>query len=467
MLAFDSTATDLAADPNGAVRDVFVRDLGTRATRLVSRPAAGGGADGPSDSAVLSGSGVLVAFVSAATNLVDGDANGRRDVFTRNGLNPPVRVSAPPGGEADGDSSRPDVSRDGRTLVFASQATNLVPGDGNGAGDIFAYDVRTRALRRIAQPPGEEADGVSSNPSISPDGRYVAFESAASNLVAGDRNRRPDVFLCDLATGVIERVSVSSGGEAQNQAVAAPFAQIADVSEGGRHVAFDSDATNLVRRDSNRDTDIFVRDRAKGTTRRVSLSSTGRQGGNDSFAPTITASGRHVAFESFAEDLAPGDARGEDIFVADVRARTTVVADVTSRGARPRGPERVRQLLQRPVLSDSARLVAFTSTAADLVRGDANRSEDVFVRDMTPPRGGFVHAPPRVGRDTQPTLTLGADDPAARLFLCRIDSARRICGLRTRLPALRPGRHVLRVSAGGPGMLYSPKASTRRFRIAP
>jgi len=468
LVAFESTAPDLGpADPNGAVRDVFARDLLSGAVRLVSAGLGGAGADGPSGAPAVGGAD-LVAFVSDATNLVAGDRNAEADVFLRAGDEPVARVSVAPGGaEADGRSSQPDLSRGGETLVFTSEATNLVPGDLNRASDVFALDLDTGAIRRVSAPRDGEATGASFNPAVSPDGRWVSFSSLASNLVPGDGNDRADVFLADLRTGRIERVSVSSRRRSQNRAVIAPFTQVSDVSERGRYVVFDSDATNLVPRDRNRDTDVFVRDRRTRTTRRASVTSTGREATNDSFNPTLTPSGRHVAFESFAEDLAPGDAPREDVFVRDLRRRLTVVVGVTSRGAAPRGPERVRQLLQRPVLSDDATAVAFTSTAGNLAPGDGNAAEDVYVRDLRPPRGGFARAPDAVERTRKPTVRFVADDPAARLFLCSLDGARRVCGLRTRLPRLRAGRHVLRVTAGGPGMLHAPEVSTRRFRVVP
>lgn len=127
----------------------------------------------------------------------------------------------------------------------------------------------------------------------------------------------------------------------------------------------------------------------------------------------------------------------------------------------------MRQLLQRPALSDDAAVVAFTSTAANLVAGDANRAEDVFLRSMASPRGGFARAPRPVEGTRRPRFALRADDRAATGFLCSVDGRRRVCGLRSRLPPLRPGRHTLSVRAGGPGMLYSPRTSTRRFRVLP
>lgn len=213
--------------------------------------------------------------------------------------------------------------------------------------------------------------------------------------------------------------------------------------------------------------DVFLRDLRARTTRRVSVATTDREATNDSFNPSLTPSGRFVAFQSFAERIAAGDAAGEDVFVRDLRLRTTSVANVTARGARPRTRELVRQLLQRPTLSDDADVVAFTSTAANLVTGDGNRAEDVFLRSMDAPRGGFLQAPPSLTRRRQARFRLQADDRGATAFLCSVDGRRRVCGLRSRLPPLRPGRHTLSVRAGGPGMLFSPRTSTRRFRVLP
>ena len=184
------------------------------------------------------------------------------------------------------------------------------------------------------------ADGESSAPAISPDGGHVSFSSDAPDVVDGDGNHRQDVFLRDLGTGRTQMVSLGRGGRTgQNRARAGGFAAVSDVSRGGKFVAFESDATNLAGRDRNGRTDIFVRDTVRRSTRRVSLSTTNEEGSGASVLPTITPDGRYVAFSSRADDLVAKNTVGLDIFVRDVIGGGTVLVDVNSEG-RPRSRAR-------------------------------------------------------------------------------------------------------------------------------
>jgi Tol biopolymer transport system component len=453
IIGFASTASGFTpGDTNGTVRDVFTFDVATGERRLIS--AAPSGANGPSSSPVLSADGGRVAFVSSASNLVAGDRNGVADVFIAGPDGSVSRVSvASDGGEANGPSSAPDLSGDGRFAVFESAASNLVPGDTNGVPDVFVRDLQagTTSLVSAARGggPGNAASGA---PAISATGAFVTFASNASDLVAGDTNGVGDVFVRDLVLGRTARVSVDSHGRQQNAAVADPFTQISDVSRDGRYVVFDSDATNLVRADGNQHTDVFLRDRRRHTTALVSASSLNVQGNNDSFSPLISANGRIVAFQSLAGNMAPGDGPREDVFVRDLRQRTTSVVGVADDGA-PRAAELVPQLLQRPALSADGRIAAFSSTAPNLVAGDTNGHQDVFLRLLDAPQTSVVRK--QLGR--RPVVQLKSDDPAATHFICQLDSGPLFgCSPgRTRLPA---GHRVLRVRAGGPGMLYDPKA---------
>ncbi|MEA2293787.1 MAG: hypothetical protein QOE86_1426 [Solirubrobacteraceae bacterium] len=457
-VAFDSDAGNLALDPNGPIRDVFVRDVDGNVTSLASQAPDGSPANGPSTVPALSGDGRQVAFVSGATNLVAGDTNGADDIFVRTaGTLARVSVAAD-GAQADGPSAEPDISEDGRFIAFSSLATNLVPGDANGQSDVFVKDRLTGAIRLVSQAGGTSAAGSSRAPSISPDGRYVSFWSDAGNLTSRDDNGVGDVFLADLRTATIQPISVSTQGRFQNKSVAAPFVQISDVSRSGQFVAFDSDATNLVARDTNRSTDVFVRDVHQGATLRVSVSERLRQGNNDSFYPTISDDGRFVAFESFANNLSNHDGPGEDLFMFDLAYQADVLLDVRSDGGRKRR-ESIRQLLQRPAIANDGRRAAFSSTAGNLTSGDDNRHQDVFTRLLTPPRARIGMAT-RVAQGARFRVT--ADDPAATDFRCYVDGQIFRCG---RLPLLRPGRHTLRVFAGGAGMLFQARPAQKRFTV--
>jgi Tol biopolymer transport system component len=456
VLAFDSAATNLVpGDPNGAVRDVFAIDLATNERRLVSE-----GGDEPSVNPVMTKDGQVVVFVSFADNLVPGDTNGQPDIFVRKGRDQIFRLSvAADGTQADGGSYQPDVSADGRFVVFTSTATNLVPGDTNGRPDVFVRDLVANTITRVSVSSAEaQSNGRSSAPAIAADGSAVAFESGASNLVSHDSNGVADVFVRDLRRGTTERVSVTSRGRQQDKSVAAPFTQIPDISGDGRYVVFDSDATNLYSKDTNRHTDVFLRDRKAGRTTLISASSVNVEGNNDSFAPRITPNGRYVTFQSFATNLAKGDGPREDIFLRDLEQGTTTVVNVTADGS-PRDGELVPQLLQRPAISNDGTFAAFSSTVPNLTDGDTNGAEDVFVRLLDPPVGRLV-SKPKSGRAG--TVKVTADDPLARSFVCQIDDDRPfLCDDSIEIPAA--AGIELKVRAGGPGMLFDP--SVLRVRL--
>ena len=162
---------------------------------------------------------------------------------------------------------------------------------------------------------GAQGNSGSFVPSLSANGRVVAFASGATNLVAGDTNAATDIFVHDLKTGQTVRVAVDSAGGQGNDSSFVP-----SLSANGRVVAFASDATTLVTGDTNGNRDVFVHDLTTGQTVRVSVDSAGIEGNGDSFSPSLSANERLVAFDSFATNLVPGDTNGaEDIFVHDFR----------------------------------------------------------------------------------------------------------------------------------------------------
>lgn len=452
-VVYDSVATNLADDPNGATRDVFLHNTQQGFNALVSRAPGGPGADGPSLEAVVSAGGPNIAFTSYATNLFAGDANAAADVFVRRPGGLDLVSATPSGAPGNGGSTQPAITADGRLIVFSSEASDLVAGDDNEVQDIFVRDLETGGTALLSRARGGAANRASANPEISSNGRFATFSSAASNLVAGDDNGETDVFRVHLGTGTIKLISVSSRERQQNASVEAPFLPVSDVSDDGRFVVFDSDASNLVRRDTNRDTDVFLRDTRRETTTRVSVDRLGKQADNDSFSPSLTPSGRHVAFESFAENLSPFDARGEDVFVYDRRTRNPILIDVPTRAAR-RDREQVRQLLQRPFVTDDGLYGLFSSSANNIAGVDGNGAVDVFLRDLRPIRTRLKVT----GRRYRITA-----DRAATLFLCKLDArATRTCKRRGRLRGVTPGRHALRVIAFGAGAYFG-KTVVRRF----
>ncbi len=344
-------------------------------TSRVSVSTAGAQANGHSLSASISADGRYVAFYSSATNLVAGDTNGRRDVFlrdTQTGKTTRVSISSS-GAQANGESFGPSISPDGRYVAFYSDASNLAPGDTNNADDVFVHDNQTGATTRVSiSSTGDQSDGGSYSPSISLDGRYVAFLSDATNLVAGDTNRLRDVFVHDAVTGATTRVDVSTNGD---QALGGPSASPA-ISADGRFVAFSTFAYSLIMADTNFESDIYVHDLQTGTTTRVSVDSTGFEVDGNSFDPSISADGRFVAFDSDAFSLVPEDTNDSiDVFVYDQQTGLQERVSVDDAGTEGNDSS------VRPSISWDGRYVAFSSDASNLVPGDENGSIDDFVHD--------------------------------------------------------------------------------------
>jgi Tol biopolymer transport system component len=335
-----------------------------------------GDADSGTFGVAISADGRFVAFASAASNLVPGDTNGVSDVFVRDritGTTERVSVSST-GVQGNGLSDNPAVSSDGRFIAFTSLATNLVPGDTNGYPDIFVRDRLNGTTERVnVDSAGAQAIFGSDFPAISSDGRYVAFWSYARNLVPSDTNGFGDVFVHDRLSGATERVSVDSSGAQGNGD--SGFNGLS-ISGDGRYVAFTSDATNLVAGDTNGCSDVFVHDRQTAATVRVSVDSGGLQANAASYSACISADGSTVAFSSYATNLVAGDTNAQfDVFVHERLSGVTERASVDSNGAQANGGS------DAPSISSDGRYVAFVSFATNLVAGDTNGCNDIFMRD--------------------------------------------------------------------------------------
>jgi Tol biopolymer transport system component len=375
FVAFVANASNLVPGDTNKMNDVFVRDLAAGTTDRVSLSSTGGQGNGHSFEPSLSADGRFVAFASSATNLVPGDTNNRADVFVRDrqlGTTERVSVSTA-GGQADARCTTPAISATGRFVVFQSISGKLVAGDTNTHSDIFVHDRATGRTTRVSiSSTRAQANSASIYPSISDDGRYVAFVSRASNLVSGDTNRHADMFVRDRARARTGRVSISSSRRQGNG-----DALIGMISGNGLVVAFESDATNLVPGDTNGVPDIFVRNRAKAVTRRASVSASGVQTNAEANNPAVSADGTRIAFHSNATNLVRGDTNGtSDVFVRDRLAGTTRRVSVTSAGGQADDGS------LWPGISDDGRLVPFISDATNLVPGDTNMSPDVFVHAL-------------------------------------------------------------------------------------
>ena len=351
----------------------------------------------------VSSDGRYVAFTSSATNLVANDLNTVLDVFVRDrtaGTTKRVSVSSA-GVEGNNNSSQPSISADGRFVAFSSTATNLVSGDTNGVADVFVHNLQSGETTRVSvvtggnqgctpagNPPSCTGSGASQAPSISSDGRYVAFQSAATYLATGvpadDTNGVVDVFVHDRNGTATTRVSVVTGGGqgcAGSPCTGAGASTLPAISRDGRMVAFTSAATYLATGvpagDTNNQLDIFAHDRQTTTTTRVSVATGGTQSNGPSNPSGISGDGRYVAFGSEATNLVAGDTNGvSDVFLHDRTSGATTRVSVTSGGAQATGGPS-----SFPSLSFDGRVIAFDSAATNLVGGDTNGVSDVFHHD--------------------------------------------------------------------------------------
>jgi Tol biopolymer transport system component len=378
FVAFHSVASNLVADDRNRRRDVFVRDRQTGVTELVSISSAEAQGNGASSNPWLSGDGRFVLFLSTASTLVHADTNGKLDAFVRDRLlGTTIRASV---GAADQQANAATLSArlslDGNVVLFATAAGNLTPGDTNGQLDLFIRDLAAGSTTRPEiSNLGRQPNGGSHPGSLSADGSLLAFRSHASNLVAGDSNREGDDFVYDRTRGRTERINVSSAGAQANGPSYRPT-----LTNDGRLVVFRSGATNLVGGDTNGQVDVFVHNRAAGTTRRVNIPRDGGQTNGLTARPSISGNGRYVAFASLASNLVPNDRNGDwDVFLRDRRAGTTIMVSRTA-GGRP-----ANSCSKVPRLSADGSLIVFKTLATNLVPRDRNRADDVVARRIVVP----------------------------------------------------------------------------------
>src|SRR6266852_5252084 len=308
-VAFVSSASNIVPGDNNNSSDVFVRDTVAGTSILVSVNSSG---TGPGNNnctyAVISANGRYVAFSSFATNLVSGitDNNLGTDIFVRDlqtGTTTLIDINSAGTGVGNQGASNPVITPDGRYVVFASNSTDLVSGLTNSNGAVFIRDLVAGTTRMVSinQAGTGAGNGYSDYWQVTPDGRYVAFDSRSSDLVSGDTNGVKDVFVRDMTANTTTLVSVNSNGTGTGNNTS----QYPVISDDGRYVAFESTASNLGPIDNNGNFDVYVRDLVAGTTRVVSAANQQNTVAGDQFSdnPIISSDGRYVAFESSSDNL--------------------------------------------------------------------------------------------------------------------------------------------------------------------
>jgi uncharacterized repeat protein (TIGR01451 family) len=379
FVAFDSTATNLL--PGGNLPfNIFVHDRSTDTIEIVSVSSSGRQGQGLSSGPDLSEDGRFVAFDSDAANLVRGDRNDITDVFRHDrttGQTILVSLSSA-GQQGDASSHAPAISADGRFIVFHANS-NLTPEDTNTTTDVYVRDVQASATTLVSIGfDGTAGNGTSFIQDISGDGRFVAFVSSATNLIPNDVvDNDPNVYVRDLTTGTTELASVGSDGTRANVG----FFDSPAISADGRFVAF-STFDSLTPEDTRPfSLDIYLRDRQTGTTELISVNSDEVPGDGRSEAPSVSADGRFVVFQSDSTNFVPEPPTffpDEDIFVRDRQTGTTVRASESSAGE----VGDARSL--SPAISGDGLVVTFSSDASNLVPNDTNSVTDIFVHDDRP-----------------------------------------------------------------------------------
>lgn len=321
--------------------------------------------NGASGGTQLSKDGRYIIFGSSATNLVSGDTNTKRDIFVRDRTSgSTIRVSVDSsGGQGNGDCFDPRISADGRYVVFDSTATNLVASvPGGYTAGVFFHDMSTGTTELIAN---ATSSSFANGPDVSDDGRFVVYSQGPT------ANSNGDVFVKDRLMNTTEQENTSASG---TPAASGTSSDSAYISGDGRYVVFRSDASNLVSGDINGKRDVFLVDRLGGhTIQDVTIGANGH-----SQSEQLSEDGNYILFDSLASNLVSGDTNNNyDVFVYDVKGATYTRASVTNSGAEGNNES------DAAGISADGRYVAFDSLASNLVSGDTNGKFDIFIRDLT------------------------------------------------------------------------------------
>jgi len=419
----------LVKNPQNSYMQVYMRDRLKKKTSIVSVSDQGEWANAHCEAPKMSADGRFIVFYTEATNLVPNDPPDTFDVFLRDRGTKTTRIIglAPGGGRGNGHSVLPTISSDGRFIAFQSTSDNLLPEDPDPVVDIFIHDRDadgngvfdelggvSLALASLNSR-GKKGNDASTNPCLSDDGRFLAFMSEASNLAPNDDNEVYDIFLRDRdvdENGIFDEnggmrtilVSRNAFGFVGDSASLFP-----SLSSDGRYLAYESLARNLIQSDNNGLPDLFLFDRVSMETILINRDSEGKQTGPASpvALPLISRTGRFVAYVAGGKKIVPDDTNQEsDVFLFDrVRMRTVRV----SLGSAGQEGDFRSTLVNGQVfpMSDNGRFIAFRSAATNLVPDDSNGKDDIFVRDRGRVDALDLAGPPSVAAGNTATFTLG------------------------------------------------------------
>lgn len=481
FVAFMSYATDMVpgqADGNAGT-DVFLWDRLSGTTTLVSHAAGSPrtAADQESFQPMVSADGRFVTFTSAASNVVPGQVETfwSFDVFLWDRTTGTSQMVSRSTSGAGASGFFPLLAANGRHVVFQSGAVNLVAGQIDSGGvDLFVFDRVTETITIVSRTPGSPltAAGTSVSfdyfPTVSADGRFIGFRSKSDQLVAGmPAGEQVNVFLFDQATGGMELASHRHG-----QASVPGNAEAVEpaISADGRYLAFASGAQNLIagQTDATWFLDVFLYDRASGENRLVSHRANAPTAGGlrSSSSPRISGDGRFVAFASEADDLIPGQVsspfvQGPDIFLFD---RATGVTELASRSRLSPLAKANRASSPSTSLSLDGSTVSFQSLASDLVEGDFNQQDDIFLFRRSPSQGRFFTLPPCRLQDTREAGQGPVHSGAAETWFVHA-----ACGIPSTARAVSVNVTIVAPTAGGFLTLFAgdqpaPQTSTINFR---
>lgn len=373
-VAYSSSASNIVSDDNNGFPDIFLWDTVTSTTVKVSHATNGSAANEASTMPAISADGRHVTFASVASNIAGTGNNGFNQIYAWDRLtDETIQVSQVGGRSSFNGAGNAVISADGRYISYSAFDPLYDIGDASHESEVFLWDRQTRNTIKVSRASdGSNSNGSSYLPDISADGRYVTYQSAASNLVSNDTNGMSDVFVWDRHTGATAKASVAGNGDGANAGSSG-----ATISADGRYISYLSSASNLVGGDTNGKSDVFVLDRQSGGTLKVSQASNGGPTNDSSANAAISGDGRYVAYATMSTNIVPED-NGDpnllyDVFVWD---RQT---GATSKVSRPTGSGFAQGDSYGPAFSGDGNRVAYASTAPDLVMSDTNGRSDIFV----------------------------------------------------------------------------------------